>query len=467
MDRLSAADALMVHGESPEWHLHVTSLLLLDRSTAPGSYSFDAYRQAIARRLRGVRRFRQRVATVPLGLDRPVWVDIGAFDAEQHIRRVEVKTGSRGELFAVAANEASRKLPHGRPLWEILVLEAPGGRLEALVVKNHHAMFDGVGGLESMQAMFDLTADAAHEAVTRDVPAGQTAPGAAELLAQSAIRGLVVQPWETVKVARQLLGQAAALGREVLTGRRPRLGVDVPASPFAGPITSQRVASGVSLSLAVIKGIRRQADVTVNDVLLTVIGGALRAYLTDRARLPQTALVANVAVSTRSDQEPQDAGNKISVMLVGLGTDIESPGERLSTIHADGAKAKRFRERLAGHGDTTILAAAPPVVPAVLGRLYRAARLSDTVRVIGNVGVSNVAGPPAQLYVCGAAVRAMFVFGPLMLNSAVNFTAVSNADRMDVAITTSPSVLDDVADLAHYVQPALDALAAQFGAAGA
>jgi hypothetical protein len=197
-------------------------------------------------------------------------------------------------------------------------------------------------------------------------------------------------------------------------------------------------------------------------VLLTVIGGALRSYLAARARLPKTALVANVAVSTRSGQESDDAGNKISVMLVTLGTDIDNPSQRLSTIQLDSGKAKKVRERLGAPGDTSIAAAAPPVVMGVLGRVYRAARLADVVRVIGNVGVSNVAGPPAQLFVGGAAVRSIFVFGPLMLNSAVNFTAVSNADRFDVAITTSPSVVDDIDNLAGFLQPSLDALASEF-----
>jgi diacylglycerol O-acyltransferase / wax synthase len=465
MDRLTATDASMLHGETLEWHLHVATLLPLDEETMPGRYAFESFRDALAQRFRAIPRFCQRVAQVPFGLDRPVWVDAGGFDAERHIRRAVVAApGGRDELFELAGALASTKLAHDRPLWECWVLERPEGGLAALLIKNHHALFDGVGGLERMQAMFDLSADGPGAPPKAAEAAGEAAvPDAAELLVRSAVRGLLVQPVETLKVARQLVRQAVPAGRMLFGGHRPTLGLDAPASPFAGRISRERVVAGARLSLPLIMQIRRKADVKVNDVLLAVVGSALRRYLSDRERLPAAPLVANVAVSTRSPHEPPDVGNKYGVMFVTLGSDVEDPVERLESIRAGSVTAKRLAEALAQHRETSVSAVGPPVIVDILARLYRAAGLDAHVPLIGNVGVSNVAGPPARLFVCGAAVENIFVFGPLMLNSVVNFTAVSNNDGMDVGITSSPAVVPDVSELAAQLGPAHNELARAFG----
>ncbi len=467
MDRLSAIDAALVHGETPEWHVHVTSLLLLEKKS-PAGYRFEAFRNALAHRLRGIPEFRQTVAQAPLGIDRPAWVDAGPFDAQRHIHRSVVgNPGSDRQLFDIAADVASRKLGHDRPLWECHVVETSGGRLKALIIKNHHALFDGVGGLESMQAMFDLSADApAANGAQPPSPAPadpRPVPGLAEMLIKSVARGLVVQPRETVKVARQLVRQALPLGQMLLGGNRPALGVDSPASPFPGQITADRNVSGARLSLPLIKTIRRQADVKVNDVLLAVVGGALRTYLSTRASTGSRSLVANVAVSTRGADEKASGSNKFSVMFVTLGTTITDPADRLAAVHDSSVKAKRFSETLQTRTDTSIAAAGPPVMVTALARLVRAIGLHRHVSLLGHVGVSNVAGPPAQLFVGGAAVRGLFVFGPLMLNSMVNFTAVSNNDNLDVGVTSSPDAVPDIHDLASCLAPALDELAKALG----
>jgi diacylglycerol O-acyltransferase / wax synthase len=467
MDRLSASDASLLHGETPEWHMHVTTLLDLDPATMPAGYRFETFRDALALRLRAVPRFRQRVAKVPFGLDRPVWVDLGTFDAEHHIRRVRLPAaGGRRRLFEFAGDIASKKLAHDRPLWECWVIEGPRSRLEALLIKNHHALFDGVGGLESMQAMFDVSA------VTQPDPAPAAEPaepvtdpgqGALELLARSALRAVTVQPLETVKVVRQMARQTVPLGRALLGNDRPLLGLDSPHSPLGGRITTERVTAGVALSMPLIKAIRHKADVKVNDVLLTVIGGALRRYLAENVDRGEHSMIANVAVSTRAAEGDENAGNKFSVMYVTLGTEIEDPAERLAAIHASSVKAKELSEELRQHHETAISAVGPPLLVDALARLYRAAGLATRIQLIGTVGVSNVAGPPLQLFICGAAVRSIFVFGPLMLNSTVNFTAVSNAGSLDVGVTSSPGVVGDLVYFADQMQPALAELAEAFG----
>jgi diacylglycerol O-acyltransferase len=334
-------------------------------------------------------------------------------------------------------------------------------------MKNHHALFDGVGGLESMQAMFDVsaaTASAHGEPVSARPPRVRSArPNAVDMLLRSAVRGLVVQPAESVKVARQLIRQALPVGRAVLSGDRPVLGLNAPRNPFPGWISRERTVSGAQLSMQQMKAVRHQADIKLNEVLLAVIGGALRRYLVARQGVSGPSLVANVAVSTRAADEKVDSSNKFSVMFATLGTAISDPLVRLSAIHDSSVKAKLLTEALQNRSDTSVAAAGPPILVSGLARLCRAAGLHRRISLIGNIGVSNVPGPPVQLFVGGAAVSAMFVFGPLMLNSVVNFTAVSNGDHLDVGVASSPGVIPDIDELARLLQPALDELTESLG----
>src|ERR1700747_3419979 len=204
--RLCAIGAALFFGEMPEWPGLVSSLLVLDPASMPSTYRFEWFRAALAARLGGVARFGQRVAAAPWGVDRPVWIDDGGFDAEHHIKRLVLpNAGSSEHLFRAAGEVAGHQLEHDRPLWECYVVETRRGKLRALIVKNHHALFDGVGGLESMQAMFDVseaTASGHQEPVSPRPPRVRSAtPSAADMLLRSAVRGLVVQPAESVKVA--------------------------------------------------------------------------------------------------------------------------------------------------------------------------------------------------------------------------------------------------------------------------
>ena len=367
MERLSAIDAALIHGEMPEWHGHVTSLLVLDPASMPNAYQFEWFRAALAARLAGVARFGQRVAPTPWGVDRPVWIDDGGFDAEHHIKRLVLhNAGTIEHLFRAAGEVAGHQLEHDRPLWECYVVETRRGRLSALIVKNHHALFDGVGGLESMQAMFDLSAATASEhgePVSARPPSVRSAtPSAADMLLRSAVRGLIVQPVESVKVARQFIRQAVPVGRAVLSGDRPVLGLNAPRNPFPGWISPERTVSGAQLSMQRMKAVRHQADIKLNEVLLAVVGGALRRYLVARRGVSGPSLVANVAMSTRAADEKADSSNKFSVMFATLGTAISDPLVRLSAIHDSSVKAKRLTEALQNRSDTSVAAAGPPIL---------------------------------------------------------------------------------------------------------
>jgi WS/DGAT/MGAT family acyltransferase len=235
-------------------------------------------------------------------------------------------------------------------------------------------------------------------------------------------------------------------------------GLDAPANPFGGRITPERTFAAVSLPMSRIKDVRAATGVKVNDVLLALVGGALRRYLDRRATRPEASLVANVAMSTRSGDDGADAGNKIGVLFARLGTHLDDPAERLRCVAADTVAAKAINQRLGQGGDIDMAALGPPVVISALARLYAGIGLQDYLKVLGNVGVSNVPGPPVKLFVCGTGLRGIFVMGPLMLNSLINFTAVSYRGQLDVGIVSSPSIVAQPSELAADLTSALDEL---------
>lgn len=459
MHRLTAMDAALLHGETAEWHLHVTSLLELDPVTIPGGYRFEDFRDALVARLRSVPRFRQKVVPAPLGLDAPVWVDAGDFDPGRHVHPITLpESAGRAELLDLAGRLSGLKLDRRRPLWECWVIEGGGGAGLFLLIKNHHVLFDGVGGLEAMRALFDTTADGPARPPTAAPATDDPDPGPATLLLHALGRAVSTQPLAatraTAQIARKLPPLVAQLGR----GGLPVTGLDAPANPFGGRITPERTFAAVSLPMSRIKDVRAATGVKVNDVLLALVGGALRRYLDRRATRPEASLVANVAMSTRSGDDGADAGNKIGVLFARLGTHLDDPAERLRCVAADTVEAKAINQRLGQGGDIDMAALGPPVVISALARLYAGIGLQDYLKVLGNVGVSNVPGPPVKLFVCGTGLRGIFVMGPLMLNSLINFTAVSYRGQLDVGIVSSPSIVAQPSELAADLTSALDEL---------
>jgi WS/DGAT/MGAT family acyltransferase len=464
MRHLSATDAALIHGETPEWHLHVTTLVKLDPATMPLGYRFADFRKDLAVRLRSVPRFRQKVVELPFGLDRPIWADAGGFDPRRHIHRIEVPApGGDTELFALAGKLAAAKLDRGRPLWECWLLEDRHSNGLALLIKNHHVLFDGVGGLEAMKALFDLSAAGPENLPPAAKDTGDKAPGGAELLARTILRAVSTHPLETARVAGQIVRRTIPTAQLLASEHRPLFGLDAPTNPFGGQITPERSFAAVSLPMAPIKEVRSQAGVTINDVLLAVVGGSLREYLLKRSALPEASLVANVAASTRTEQDGPDAGNRFGVLLARLGTHLDDPVARLHLVARETQKAKRSARELDRHGELDLSAAAPPMLVSALSRAYTTLGLQDRIKVIGNVGVSNVPGPRVQLYVCGARVRGIYVMGPLMLNSLINFTAVSRHDQFDVGVVSTPTVVPDVAELTTGLSTALRELRSALG----
>ncbi len=449
MQRLSGLDASFLYLETPSQPLHVCSILDVDTSTMPGGYTFDKLRDELVVRIAAMPEFRDKLADSFFNLDHPVWVEDKDFDVDRHLHRIALPApGGRAELSEICGHIASLPLERSRPLWEMWVIENvagtdvhAGGRM-AVMTKVHHAAVDGVTGANLMSQLCSTEADAAP-------PEPVAGSGDASTL-ELAATGLVRFANRPVHLAAKTL--PATVTTVVDTVRRALSGAAM-TSPFTAPqtafnttVTPHRNVAYAQLNLEDVKKVKNHFGVRVNDVVMALVAGALRAYLADRDELPDSPLVAMVPVSVH-DRSDRPGRNKVSGMFASLQTHIADPAERLTAIADATSVAKEHSSAIAA----TLLQdwsqfAAPAVFGAAM-RLYASSRLTEA-RPVHNLVVSNVPGPQVPLYFLGSEVNAMYPLGPIFHGSGLNITVMSLSGKLDVGLISCPELLPDLWSMA-------------------
>ncbi len=435
MQRLSAVDALFVETETRRMNQHVVAVLILDPAGMPGGYSFGAIRDHFASRLDDIPVYRQRLVSVPFRLGLPLWVDDPDFDIDAHIhRRALPAPGSRRELAEFVAGVAGRPLDRDRPLWETWVVEGLESGNVAVVAKTHHALMDGVTGAELISRLFELDRQPNSDRPTA-MWAPPLLPSSLRLLFE-ALPGAVLRPAMLMRTSLGAAKGALAFARGTLMrpadAPAPALPFTAPESPFNGPISSQRTVSYARSSLPDVKEIKKQFDCTVNDVVLTACGMALREWLQDHGGLPDRPLIATLPVSVHESE--RESGNKISAMFVRLPTTEADPVLALRALQEDTRAAKELHQTL---GAETIMQLAELLPRRLLNlgaKLYSGWNLAGRHRPVYNVIISNVPGPPMPLYMSGAELVAFFPHGPIFEGAGLNITVLSYQDSVDIGV---------------------------------
>jgi diacylglycerol O-acyltransferase len=451
LDRLSALDASFLHQEGPETHMHIGALAIVD-GPAPG---LDELLATIGSSLHRVPRYRQRLAHAPFDRGRPVWIDDPGFRLEFHVRRAALPNpGGHEQLLAMLAQIFSAQLDRRRPLWELWFIEGLHDDRFALIFKAHHAVTDGVAGVDLATLVLDPEGERDEQA--SDWTAARR-PSAAELVALAATRDAqaAVRLFEHALAAAMRPRQAAARLRAALdgVGEVVRATLDpAPATPLNVPIGPYRRFVTVTCRLEDIRAINERCGGTVNDVVLAVVSGALRRFLDARdVRTEGLELRALVPVSLRAADDGGAAGNRVAAMRAPLPVAIADPLARLAAVTTAMIELKGSGQALGTEVLVGLHDLAPPAI------LAQAARLSFVTRLF-NLLVTNVPGPQAPLRVLGREIREVYPVALLPRDHALSVAVLSYNGRLNFGLLADFDTLPELEQIGEWVSQEIDAL---------
>jgi diacylglycerol O-acyltransferase len=431
-ERLTGLDTSFLHMERAGAHMHVASTSIFE-GPAPTHAEF---RDHIGSRLHLVPRFRQKLRFVPFDQGRPVWVDDPHLNLEYHVRQSALPApGSEEQLRNLAARIFSQQLDRSKPLWELWLVEGLRDDRFAIIGKSHHALVDGVSGVDITTVLFDL--DAEPQGKPSSTPAWFARPEPTDLkLLSDAWKERLTSPPEIVRGVR-----AALRGpRQVLRGARDTskmigAGMAAPSSIFNVEIGPHRRFAITQADLAELKRVKDAHGGTVNDVILSIVAGGIGKYM--RARGHDTEgleLRAMVPVSVRAAEEHGALGNRISAMMAPLPVWSEDPVERLHVVSGEMGDLKNSGQAVGAEILTKLTDFAPSTIASQAARLQPAQRFFNLV-------VTNVPGPQFPLYVLGRKMESIFPMVPLARRQAlcvgimsydgqVNFGLIGDYDGM-------------------------------------
>jgi diacylglycerol O-acyltransferase / wax synthase len=466
MERLSGLDASFLYLETPAQLMHVCGVIVVDPSTIPGGYSYDSFRAELDRRVRDVPEFTRKLRKVPMGIDHPVWVRDRHFDIDHHVHRLALPSpGGYAELVELTSHLAGLPLDRSRPLWEMWVIEGYDEGKVAAFMKMHHATVDGVSGSNLLSHLCSLEPDADPIVEADDpTPAGHE-PGQAELFGRGLVN-LVVRPLDAVRLVTPTSQLVTRTINRARAGTAMAAPFSAPRTSFNGTITGHRAIGLADLDLGDIRHVKKATGTTVNDVVLTVAGGALRSYLADRDELPSSSLLATVPVSVRESSKRSSGANKVSALFTKLGTDTEDPLERLQDMAERNQHAKEHHQAIGADSLQDWAEFAAPRTFGLAVRAYAGLRLPEWHPVVHNLVISNVPGPPVPLYFMGGRIVGLYPLGPVFHGAGLNITVMSNDGRVHVGVIACQESMPDVDDLVQRFPVELAALRAAVDAAG-
>jgi WS/DGAT/MGAT family acyltransferase len=397
-------------------------------------------------------RYRQRLAWVPLE-DQAVWVDDPHFDLDYHVRHAALpRPGSPEQLKQLSARIMSQQLDRNRPLWETWVVEGvEDGDRFALITKIHHCMIDGSSGVDLAHVLLSASPDVP-PLTRRPVFQPRPAPTRSELFVDS-LKRRVTAP---VRLVRDLAAFAdgAEDVREELSARLRALrdllsiGGAADATPLNGRVGPHRRFDWFELPLDELRNVRKAWNCTINDVVLTIVTGAVREYLLHRAVDPRK-LVFRIAapVSVRSEEERGQMGNRVSSWTLVAPIQESDPKAQLDAIHAE---TQRLRETRHALGVETMMSIAARA-PGVLLSLGAQAMSNPT-----NLLVTNVPGPQMPLYCCGARLLGIYPQVPLMPNHGIGIALMSYAGSVCWGFNSDPELIPDADVFVEQMQKACE-----------
>jgi diacylglycerol O-acyltransferase / wax synthase len=441
-NRLSGLDASFLHLERDGAHMHVASTVVFE-GPAPEYHEFV---DQLGSRLHLVPRFRQKLRFVPLGLGRPVWEDDPHLNLGYHVRHTALPPpGDDAQLRTFAARVFSQRLDRSKPLWELWLVDGLENGRWAVVGKSHHALVDGVSGVDITSVLYDTDREPQPPPAPDEWIPG---PGRtdAQLVAET-LTERVTDPREIVRTFRAALRgprQLASGAREALgaVGELGRAGMSAPSSPFNVEIGPYRRFAWVRCDLEDFKLVKNELGGTVNDVVLAAVSGALARYLRAHGNSTQELeLRAMVPISVRTAGEHGALGNRVTAMMAPLPLWCEDPVQRLEHIRGRMGDLKDSRQAMGASLITELTGFAPPTIAGQAARLQARQRFFNLV-------VTNIPGPQFPLYCLGREMETVIPMVPLAENQAVCVAIMSYNGQINFGLTGDYDAMPDLDALA-------------------
>src|SRR5215211_313661 len=456
-DRLTGLDASFLHLEDASSHMHVAGVMIFEGEPPP----YEDLLEAIDRRLGLVPRYRQRLAFVPFSQGRPKWVDDPHLNIRYHVRSTALPApGSELQLKELAGRVFAQQLDRDKPLWEIWLVDGLEGDRFAMLSKTHHALVDGISGVDIMSVLFDTSPEPATPTDTGERWLPRPLPSSAQLLGEALVERTTV-PSEIVRsfravlrgprmVAEGLRDAAVGVGAMAWAGLNP-----APSTPYNKSIGPHRRFTWVRVNLADVKAIKNDLGGTVNDVVLATIAGALGKHLRRRGQNTDgLELKAMVPVSVRADVERGALGNRVAAMMARLPVWCQDPVARLDIVREELKGLKSGGQAVGAQVLTQLSGFAPATVMGQASRMMARQRFFNLV-------VTNVPGPQIPLYLAGKRMTDPFPMVPLAKNQALGVALLSYAGRINFGLVGDYDLMWDLDDFADDVRESLAELAAE------
>ena len=387
-----------------------------------------------------------------MNLDLPYWVEDDKFDYKHHIKRIAVPSpGDDNALAELATHLYNKHLDRSRALWEIWFIEGMANGKYVILLKSHHCMMDGEGANHLTGILCDLEPDAEPRPVDESITSARagSVPHLWQMSANTAVH-FARLPGEVYKGIYNML-RPKFLRQLGWDKSAPPEKPVVPETSFNGVIGNERGFVFGSLSLTDVKAVKTAFGVTVNDVVLALVGSSMRNYLLAHSELPEAPLRAGIIVSLRTEED-DSFSNKVISASVNTATDTEDPVARLSAINKESIQAKQ-QARSGDVGIVEIMQLMPPLVikaligstPPAMGRQMMGA----------NMIVSTVQSSPVPLYIAGARLEAAYPISIIIEGIGLNFTCVSYVDNVDFGVTIDPELVPHPWDIISGLEAAL------------
>jgi diacylglycerol O-acyltransferase len=451
LDRLTSTDASFLHQEGPSSHMHIGGVLIFEGPPP----KFSDYLDHVRGRLHLVPRYRQKLATPPLEAGRPLWVDDPSFNLEYHVRHSALPSpGNEKQLFRLAGRIASQRLDRSKPLWEMWLVEGLEGNRFALIFKTHHSLVDGVAGVDLATVLLDVERNPAPPSMELEPWEPHREPTSAEMVL-AGLQGFVGTALEllerTLRAASQparsataLTEAAEGLGELVWAGLNP-----APEAPLNVEIGPHRRFQVVRQELAEYKEVKDALGGTVNDVVLTVVSGALARWLrTRKIRTEGLEMRALVPVSVRTEDQRHTMGNQLTAMRGPLPVYITDPVARLRFIRQAMDGLKESKQAVGAATIAAVNNLAPPTI------LAQASRLNFSTRLF-NLIVTNIPGPQLPLYVLGRQLQDLFPVAFLPQHHALAVAIMSYDGGIDYGLLGDYDALPDIDVIADGIEESL------------